>query len=96
MDPAIKELLEANLKLSQENNLLLKKVRRVQKRAYAAKLVYWVVILLIALGAYYYIQPYIQKVTDLYVKGSDTLNGFNQSFSDLDNIQGIIDGFKNK
>ena len=96
MDSEIKELLKANLELSKENNEMLRKVRRVQKRAYAAKIAYWVIVLLLALGAYYYIQPYIQKVTDLYTQGSNTLNGFNQTFSDLGDIQGLIDGFTNR
>ena len=75
MDSEIKELLKANLELSKENNEMLRKVRRVQKRAYAAKIAYWVIVLLLTLGAYYYIQPYIQKVTDF----SNGLNKLIQS-----------------
>lgn len=82
MEKEIKELLEANLKLSQENNELLKKVRRVQKRAYAAKIAYWVIILLVAFGAYYYIQPYVGKIENAYNQGVTNL----QQFKDLANM----------
>lgn len=62
----LKELLEANLRLSKENNRMLKKMRRAQKRATIFRVLYWIVIIAIALGAIYFLQPYFERVKMLY------------------------------
>ncbi len=65
MDQEIKELLQANIELSRENNKILKKIRGTQKRAVITKILYWIIIIGIAVGAFYFIQPFIQKILDL-------------------------------
>ncbi len=74
MDKKIEEMLE----LSRENNKLLKKVRRVQKRAQLTRMIYWLFIIAITAGSYFYIQPYIEKTMALY-------NGTTSSITDLKN-----------
>ncbi|MDD5050865.1 MAG: hypothetical protein PHV93_03980 [Candidatus Pacebacteria bacterium] len=76
MDPEIKTLLEKNLALSQENNSLLQKMNRRAKWGTATRVVYWVIILGITFGSFYYLQPYINQVISLYSKASSTLNSF--------------------
>ncbi len=69
MDPDIKHLLEENLKLSKENNELLKKVRNFQRWAQVTRVLYWFVIIGAAIGAFYFIQPYFEGVLNLYTGG---------------------------
>lgn len=66
MDPETKELLKTNLVLAEENNKLLHQIRGVQKRETLWQIVKISVIILIALGSFYYIEPYLNKVMDLY------------------------------
>lgn len=79
MDSEIKELLQANLKLSQENNELLKKVRNVQRWALITKILYWFVIIGVAVGALYFIKPYLGGILNIYSGG----------VSDINSIEGV-------
>ena len=74
MDPELKNLLEENLKLSKENNELLVKVRRVQKWSQYSRIFYWVLILGMAYGAFYFIQPYLENLLNLYTGGVGVSN----------------------
>lgn len=86
MDPESKRLLEETLALTKENNNILHKVRSVQKWA-----TFWLylkifIIVGVALGVFYYIEPYVNKVTDLYSSISGTtqkINDNNNSFQDF-------------
>ena len=69
MDGELKNLLEENLKLSKENNELLIKVRRVQKWSQYSRIFYWILILGITYGAFYFIQPYLENLLSLYTGG---------------------------
>ena len=66
MDPEVKHLLEENLALSKENNELIKKVRNFQKWSRISRIFYWIIIIGVAYGAFYFLQPYIEKVMNLY------------------------------
>ncbi len=55
-----KRLLKKNLAISEESLKLLKKVRRTQKISSFVKFLRWAIIILLAFGAYYYIQPFME------------------------------------
>lgn len=74
MDPESKELLKANLELAQENNKMLHSIRRSMTYSRVMSYVYWVFIIGSALGAYYYIQPYVDQIIGVYSGANDTLN----------------------
>ncbi|MBK5215197.1 MAG: hypothetical protein JJE53_00080 [Candidatus Pacebacteria bacterium] len=87
MDQETKQLLEENLKLSKENNEMLNSLIRSKKQNAIFKAVYWVIIILITIGSYYFIKPYISSLTSLYTGGaSEMLNvsvSENQQITDL-------------
>jgi len=60
-----KLLLEA-VSLAEENNKMLKKIRGVQKREAIWSALKLIVIVGIALGSFYYIEPYLNKMIDIY------------------------------
>ena len=66
MDPEDKKLLKDTLTLVEENNSMLRKVRKVQKRQYFFAVVHWIVIIGVAIGAFYFIQPYINKAKTFF------------------------------
>ncbi len=86
MDPESKKLLEETFELAQENNKMLRKIRSVQKwSAFWSGLKIFLIIG-IALGSFYFLEPYINKIADLYNSISGTtqeLNSSNSSFQDL-------------
>ncbi len=75
-DSESKKLLEETLRLSQENNNILHSLRRSMRLARFMSLLYWVFIIGSAVGAYYFIQPYINQLRAVYGNTSDVLNSF--------------------
>ena len=77
MDPEDKKLLEETLRLGQENNQMLRSIRRSLRISRIVRLVYWVFIIGSAIGAYYFVQPHLDQVMEIYGGAKDTLNIFN-------------------
>ena len=67
--------------LVKENNELLRKIRRVQRMSQIGKIFYWVIILGLAFGAFYYIQPYIDGIIKTYTGLNEGINSFRNSDS---------------
>ncbi len=74
MDPESKELLQATLELAQENNKMLHSMKRSMQMSRIMSYVYWAFIIGSALGAYYFVQPYIDQLLDAYGGTVDTIN----------------------
>ena len=66
MDPRDKQLIEETLRLSQENNKMLKSMRRSLRLSQILRVIYWIIIFGAAVGAFYYIQPYLDQIISVY------------------------------
>jgi hypothetical protein len=66
MNPNEKELLEKTYEMSKENNHILRGIRSSNRWATIFKIFYWVIIIGVSVGAFYYIQPYIDIATKTY------------------------------
>jgi hypothetical protein len=66
MDPESKQLLQNTLALTEENNKMLHKIRGVQRRGAVWQVLKYILILVIAFGSFYYVEPYLNKIMDLY------------------------------
>lgn len=73
MTPEERSLLERTHKLAEENNEMLRSIRRANRFGTAMRVLYWVVILVLSFGAYYFIQPYVNTLTDAYGQMQGTL-----------------------
>ena len=85
MDPESKKLLEDTFHLEEENNVMLHKVRSVQKwNAFWSGLKIFLLIG-IALGSFYFLEPYVNKIIDFYssISGTSQNAGNKGSFQDL-------------
>ena len=60
-DPEIKQLLQKTLELAEENNKMLRKVRGVQKRQTIWNIFKIIMIVGIAFGSFYFLEPYLNK-----------------------------------
>ena len=86
MDPESKQLLQNTLSLAEENNKMLHKIRGVQRREAIWSTLKILAIIGIALGSFYYVEPYLNKIMNLYnsVTGMEQkLNSSTDSFQDL-------------
>lgn len=66
MDEDLKEKIDETYELSLENNKMLHSVQRRAKWGFVGRLIYWIVILGIGVGAFYYVQPYIEQMMKVY------------------------------
>ncbi len=66
MDPEDQKLLKRVVALTEENNVILRKLHRAEKMRRLFRALYWVAVIALALGAYYVIQPYLDSLRDLY------------------------------
>ncbi|MBI2476447.1 MAG: hypothetical protein HYV67_04380 [Candidatus Taylorbacteria bacterium] len=76
MNPEEKQLLERAVSLSEENNKILRGIRRGNRFGLAWKIFYWIVIIAISYGAYVYIQPYVSQLMKTYGEVTGTVNKF--------------------
>ncbi len=79
MSPEEREMLKKTLELSQENNKMLHSIKRQMLFGRIIRIVYWVIIIGAAVGAYYYIEPYLDGAIGAY----GSVKGDLQSFGDL-------------
>jgi hypothetical protein len=87
MDPAEKELLKRAVLLGEENNNMLRAIRRSLRFSRIMSILYWVFIIGSAIGAFYLIQPYVDTISSMYGGAKSSL-GAGSSF------QAFLDNFK--
>lgn len=66
MTPEERELLTQSIKLAEENNKMLRGLRRRARISSFLRIVYWMIILGITFGAYYFIEPYVNSMVKSY------------------------------
>lgn len=75
MSPEERELLKRSVQLAEENNDILRSLRRSMRLSRIMSVLYWVVIIGSAIGAFYLIQHYLNSVMGLYGGAKDTVGG---------------------
>ncbi|HBV01305.1 MAG TPA: hypothetical protein DEF00_02845 [Candidatus Taylorbacteria bacterium] len=94
MTPEERQLLIQTHRLVEENNALLRKMRRSAIVGRVIHLLYWAIIIGFSVGAYYVIQPYVDQIRGIYdgfkgnvesVKGSaaSALSGVGELFQNI-------------
>ncbi len=84
MSPEERRLLERSVSLAEDNNKILHSMKRSQRYASIMRAIYWILIIGSAYGAYYFIQPYFDKIISMY----------NGAQVDLSNVSKVIQSFK--
>lgn len=75
MSPEERELLQRSVQLAEENNDILRSLRRSMRLSRIMSILYWVVIIGSAIGALYLIQPYLNTLMGVYSGAKDTVGG---------------------
>jgi len=76
VDEEDKKLLVRAVELSEENNKMLLSIRRGMRISRVMSLLYWVLIIGSAIGAFYVVQPFLDSLTEAYGGASSTLEQF--------------------
>lgn len=85
MNPEERSLLERTHKLCEENNTILRSIRRTTRWGAAFKVAYWLVIIGLSVGAFYFIQPYVEFMKSAF-GGSAGANNTSTSESTSQNL----------
>lgn len=76
MDFHEKESFDKLVALTEENNKLLRKMWRATRVAGFMRLFYWVLVIGASIGAFYYLQPYIDQLMAVYSGLNDSIGSF--------------------
>jgi hypothetical protein len=64
MSPEERSLFERMMRLTEENNKILRGMKRSMMWASITRWFYWIVIIGLSVGSFYFIQPYINSLTE--------------------------------
>ena len=78
MSPEERELLNKSVAIAEENNQILRSMKREQRIASIMRAVYWIFIIGSAIGAFYLLQPYVDQLKSMYQSVSDGFKSLNQ------------------
>jgi len=81
MNPQEKELLEETAGLARENNKILRSLRRSARVGQIIRVAYWVILIGASVGAYYYIQPYLEQLLGVYTGLQNGVGNINSFFN---------------
>ena len=88
MTPEERQLLIQTSRLVEENNKILRKMHRAALWGRIVRILYWAVIIAFSVGAYYYVQPYIEQVQSVY-------GGLKSDVSNVRNTVNQVSSFGN-
>jgi len=83
MHPESQKLLKETLELSKENNKMLLSMRRSMRIARMMSYIYWLFIIGSVVGAYYYIQPYLEQLLNIYEGARNNIDNVNDVIRNL-------------
>ena len=76
MDPKEKDLLLRTFEFSKENNSMLKSMRSSARWGRFIRLIYWLVIIGASIWLYYYLQPFLSEIMEIYGQALDLKDSF--------------------
>lgn len=100
MTPEEKQLLEDTLRLSKENNKILRTMRRSQFWANIISYIKWIILVIITIWSWVILQPYFDKMTQMYAQVQETTKTVGdlkvkaEGAFDGSGLQNILDTFR--
>jgi len=78
MNEEDQELLRKTFELSQRNNKILESIKQSMFWGRVFRYIYWAIIIGAGVGAYYFIQPYIDQILETYSGFKGSINSIFQ------------------
>jgi hypothetical protein len=88
-------LIKENLALSRSNEKKIKSIRANLRRSFWGKIMYWVVIIGIAAGSFYYLNPYINEARDTYNSFKENVDRSSEIIKNPSHLFDNVSVFKN-
>jgi len=86
MDPESKKLLEETFELEKENNKILRSIKHSMFWSRVMNTLYWLIIIGVSVGAFYFLQPYFDKILNLYNSVTGAQQKLDTENSSLQNL----------
>ena len=83
MEQEDRERLKRILELTEKNHKMVRKMYSTMRWGNLLKVVYWIVIVGVAVGAFYFLQPFLQSVQQTYKDLQVGVDGIRGTFSTL-------------
>ncbi|OHA15217.1 MAG: hypothetical protein A3G52_01260 [Candidatus Taylorbacteria bacterium RIFCSPLOWO2_12_FULL_43_20] len=83
MTPEERDILEKIYRVTEENNGILKSMRRSQRWSSIMRALYWVIIIIMTIAAYYFVQSYIETITSAFGGGEASTQNLIDQYRDL-------------
>jgi hypothetical protein len=91
MDPELKQLLMENLKVAKANHEILKGIRSYNRWQRFTRILYWIIVIIVALGGYVYIvEPFLNRANEAYVKVTETAESIQDTRNSITNFSGFL------
>jgi len=90
MDPNTNQLLRDILETTEENNKLLRKMHRSMVWGRVFRFIYWMIIIGLALGSYYYLQPYLETLWATYQNISSGVDSIQNATSQVPDLGALL------
>ncbi len=84
MSPEERKILEETYRLTKENSKWLKKIRKHMLYGTIFRVAYWLLIIGFAVGIFYFLQPYLENLLNIYSGLTDQLDTVNSFFRGQD------------
>ena len=97
MDDELRALLKRNLAVSEETNGLLKKMYSAQKWGRIFRVFYWLIIIGLSLGVFYYLQGPLEQLIGTYqglIEGVENVQKTTGSLPDSNSINSFLRNFQ--
>jgi hypothetical protein len=88
MDPELNARLTAIEQKLEDTFSIVRKMRRTQRNANLIKIFYWSFVILVGLGAFYYVTPYLSQLKDVYSFGGSNEKNTTTGGGIIDQLKG--------
>lgn len=76
-------MLKRSIALAEENNDILRGIRSSMRLSRFISIIYWVFIIGSAVGAYYFIQPYLNEIMGVYGGAKSQINDVSSTINSI-------------
>jgi len=83
LEPEERRKFDELLALSRENNSMLKKMVNHMRWATFFRVIYWLIIIAISVGAYYILEPYLAAATDAFKSLGENAEAISKLFKSI-------------
>lgn len=88
--PHDRKILSKLLSVAEDNNAMLRNLQSAMRWSRFFRIAYWVVIIGVAVGAFYFLQPFIDRIRDTFGLAQSGIQGVERVGDRLPDLKGLL------